>query len=207
MNISNTNVFLFPIFYTCINYNPTMNPVKFRPDQIQSGQPNPIFVCWNWPNIWKLCQSRGISPNTNEYFFPIFYLCINFNLPMNPVKICPDQIQNGRLIAIFVCWNWPNIWKFCLSGWISQTPMNIFSNYSTHALTTILPGILWSFIRIKFKMTDLLLFLFAQIDKIFENVVRPDKYLTHQWTFCSDTLQMHLPPSSHESCEVLSGSN
>ena len=54
--------------------------------------------------------------------------------------------------------------------------MNISSQYSTHALTTILTWILWSFVRIKFEMADLSLILFAQIDKIFENVVRPDEY-------------------------------
>ena len=31
---------------------------------------------------------------------------------MNPVKFCQDQISNDRLIAIFVCSNCPNIWKF-----------------------------------------------------------------------------------------------
>ena len=38
-------------------------------------------------------------------------------------------------------------------------------------------------------------------------VVRPDEYLQHQWIFVSDTLHMHLLQSSHESCEVSSGSN
>ena len=66
--------------------------------------------------------SVWININTNEYFFPILYTCIYYNSPMNPVKFCQDQIQNGRLIA----------------------------------------------------------FLFAQIDKIFENVVRPNEYLQHQ---------------------------
>ena len=49
--------------------------------------------------------------------------------------------------------------------------MNISSRYSTHAFTTILPSILWSFVRMKFKMADSSPFLFAQIDKIFENFV------------------------------------
>ena len=34
----NTNEHFFPKFYTCINFNPPMNPVKFRQDQIQNGQ-------------------------------------------------------------------------------------------------------------------------------------------------------------------------
>ena len=36
--------------------------------------------------------------------------------------------------------------------------------------------------------------------------VCPDEYLQHQWIFFSDTLHMHLLQSSHESCEVSSGS-
>ena len=56
----------------------------------------------------------------------------------------------------------------------------IFSRYSSHALTTITPCILWSWVQIKFKMTDLMPFLYAQIDKMFENFVRPDEYLQHQ---------------------------
>ena len=79
--------------------------------------------------IWAPSVRPSIHPsvrmnicNTNEYFFPILYTCINYNPPMNPVKCRPDQIQNGRLISI----------------------------------------------------------LFAQIDKIFENFVRPDAYLKHQ---------------------------
>ena len=42
-------------------------------------------------------------------------------------------------------------------------------------------------------------FLFAQIDKIFENFVRPDEYLQHQLIFVSDNLHMHLLQSSQES--------
>ena len=34
MNISNTNENVYLILYTCINCNPPMNPVKFRPHQI-----------------------------------------------------------------------------------------------------------------------------------------------------------------------------
>ena len=89
---------------------------------------------------------------SNEYFFPILYTCIYNNPPMNPVKFRQDKIQNVRLIAIFVCSNWQNIWKYCPSRWISPTPMNIGFQYYTFALTTILPWILWSFVRITFKM-------------------------------------------------------
>ena len=49
--------------------------------------------------------------------------------------------------------------------------MNIFFLYFTHAFITILTWILWSFILIKLKMANLSPFLFAQIDKMFENFV------------------------------------
>ena len=128
------------------------------------------------PAVRDLSIRMDIS-NTNKYFFPILYTCIYYNPPMNPVKCRQDEIKNGRLIVNFVCSNWQNIWIFVQSGWISPTPMNICFRYFTKAFITILLWILWSFIRIKFKMADLSSFLFAQIDKIFENVVRPDEYL------------------------------
>ena len=141
--------------------------------------------------ILKMLSVRINISNTNEHFFPILYTYNNYNPPMNPVKFRPDYIHNGQLLAIFVCSDWQNIWKFCQSRLILPTPMNIFFRYYTHALTTILPWILWSFIRIKFKMVDFSPFLFAQIYKIFENFVRPDEYLQHQWIFVSDNKHMH----------------
>ena len=48
-----------------------------------------------------------------------------------------------------------------------------------------------TFVLIKFRMADLSLFLFTQIDKIFEKVVRQEEYLQHQWTFLPDSLHMH----------------
>ena len=39
----------------------------------------------------------------------------------------------------------------------------------------------------KYKMADLLTFLFTQIDQIFKKFVCPDEYLKHQWN-----LPMHL---------------
>ena len=107
------------------------------------------------PSVFLSVRPRFVRPD--EYlqhqwlFFPILYTCIYCNPPMNAVRFCQDQIQNGRFIAIFVCSNWQNILKCCPSGWISPTPINISSWYSTHALTTILPWILWSFVWIKFK--------------------------------------------------------
>ena len=38
---------------------------------------------------------------------------------------------------------------------------------------------------------QLIAILFAQIDKIFKKIVRPDAYLQHQWIFFSNTLHMH----------------
>ena len=38
INISNTNEYFFPILYTCIYYNPPMNPVKCRQDPTQNGR-------------------------------------------------------------------------------------------------------------------------------------------------------------------------
>ena len=70
------------------------------------------------PSVRDLSVRMNIS-NANEHFFPILSTWIFYNPPINPVQCRQDQIQNGRLIAI----------------------------------------------------------LFAEIDKIFENVVRPDKYL------------------------------
>ena len=129
-----------------------------------------------FPSVRDLSVRINIS-DTNEYFFLILYKCINYNPPMNPVKCRHDQTQNGRLITIFVCSNWPNIWHCCLYGWISPKPMNISSWYSTHALITILPWILWSVVRIKFKMAHLSPFLFAQkLTKYYKKIVRPDEY-------------------------------
>ena len=95
--------------------------------------------------------------NTNEYFFPIIYTCINYNPPMNPVKFPQDQISNGWLNevnAIFVCSNWQNTWKFCLSGWISPIPMNICFRYFKHALTTIFPCILITINKVFYPVGD-----------------------------------------------------
>ena len=116
--------------------------------------------------------------NTNDYCFPIVYTYINHNPPMNPLKFCQDQIKNGWLIAIIVCANWQNIWKFCPFGWISTTPINLCFRYFTHAFTTILPWILCIYYNpplkpvkccqdLKSQMADLSPFLFAQIYKIF----------------------------------------
>ena len=87
----------------------------------------------------KILSVRMNISNTNEYWFPILYICIYYNPPSNPVK---------------------------------------------------------------FKMVDFSSFLFAQIYKIFENFVRLDEYLQHQWIFVFDNLHMHLLQSSHESLEL-----
>ena len=78
------------------------------------------------PSVFLSLRPRFVCPD--EYptpmniFFRYFTHALIYNPPMNPVKCCQDQIQNG----------------------------------------------------------DLSPFLFAQIDKIFENVVGPDEYIQHQ---------------------------
>ena len=56
-------------------------------------------------------------------------------------------------------------------------------------------------------MAYLLLFVFAQIDKIFENVVRRDEYLPTPMNIFFRYFTQVLLQSSHKSCEVSSGSN
>ena len=68
----NNNEHCFPILYTCINYNPPMNPVKFNLDQIQNSRPSAIFVCSNCQNIWKFCLSRWICPTPMHICFRYF---------------------------------------------------------------------------------------------------------------------------------------
>ena len=125
--------------------------------------------------------------NTNEYFFPILYTCIKYNPLMNPVKFRQDQIQNGRLIAILFAQIdiiFENIWKFCPSGWISPTPMNICFQHFTHAWTTSLPWILWSDVRIKFKMANLLLFCLLKLTKYLKKLsVRMHISNTNEYCF------------------------
>ena len=45
MNVSNTNAYFFPILYTCIYYNPSLNPVKFHLDHISNGRLIATLVC------------------------------------------------------------------------------------------------------------------------------------------------------------------
>ena len=117
-----------------------------------------------------VCPDEYLQHQWN--FFPILYTCIYYNPPMNPLKCCQDQN-----------YKWPTYRYLCL------LKLTIF-------LSTIIPWILWSFVMIKFKIVNFSSFLFAQIDKIFENCVRPDEYLQHQWIFVSNNLHMHLlqPP-------------
>ena len=62
-------------------------------------------------HLSKICSSGWISPTPMNICFLVLYTCIYYNLSMNPVKFCLEQIQNGWLIAIFVGSNWQNIWK------------------------------------------------------------------------------------------------
>ena len=105
MNISSTNKHFFPILYSCINY-----PSSHESCEVSSGSNSkwPTYLYFCLPKLTKYLKILSVRmniSNTNEHFFPILYTCINDNPPMNPVKFCPDQVQNGRLIAIFVCLN------------------------------------------------------------------------------------------------------
>ena len=104
-------------------------------------------------------------------------------------EVLPDQFHNSRLIIIFVCSNWQNIWKCCLSGWIPPTPSCEVLSGSNSKWPTYRHFCL-------LKLTKYLKKLSVQM------------YISlHQWTFFSDTLHMHSLQSSNESCEVSSGSN
>ena len=66
------NIF-FSILYTCIYYNP-MNPVKFCQDQW------PICRYFCWLKLTKYLKKLSVwinISNTNEYWLPILYTCIN----------------------------------------------------------------------------------------------------------------------------------
>ena len=56
MNISNTNKHFFLILYTCINYYPSMNPVKFRVDQIHIMADSLLFL---FAQIDKIIEKFG----------------------------------------------------------------------------------------------------------------------------------------------------
>ena len=105
-------------------------------------------------NSWKCCPSGCISPTPINIFFLILYRCIYYNPLKKPVKFRQDKIQNSRLIAIFVGRNWQNISKFCPSGWISPTQMNICFRYFTHAFTTIILWILIANNRLFYPVGD-----------------------------------------------------
>ena len=135
----------------------------------------------------EILSVRMHISNTKEYLLPILYTRINYNHPMNHIKWHEDLIPNGCLFAILFAQIDKIFENFVRPDEYLPTPLNNVFQYFTHALPTILLWILWSFVRIKFKMVDLLPFLFAQIAKIFENFVLPDEYLQHQWIFVSNT--------------------
>ena len=149
-------------------------------------------MCSSWQNILKFCPFGWIAPTPIKFFFRNFTHA--FTIILQWILWSFVRIKLTK---------WPTYLHFCLlkltklspSRWISPTPLKIGFWYFTHAFSTILPWILWGFSRIKFKMAN----LFAQIDKIFENVVRLDEYRQYQWIFFSDTLHMHLLQSSHDS--------
>ena len=91
--------------HVCINYNPPMNPVRsFIWTKFKMVDLLP-FLFAQIAKIFEILSIRMNISFTNAYLFLILYTCINYIPPMNPVKFCQDQIQNGRLLAIFVCSN------------------------------------------------------------------------------------------------------
>ena len=114
--ISPTPMNISSRYCTCINYHPPMNPVKCCQDLNSKWPTCRHFCLLKFTKYLKMLSVRINISNTNEHFFPILYTWINYHPPMNPVKCRQDPIQNCQLIAIFVCWNWQNIWKCCPSG-------------------------------------------------------------------------------------------
>ena len=154
----------------------------------------PVRVSVRRPSVFRpseICPSGWISPTPINLVFRYYTHAFITVLPWILWCFVRIKFKMDDLLPFLFAQIDKIFEKCCLFGWISPTPINIVYWYFTHAFTTILPYILWSFVRIKFKIADLLTFLFAQIDKIFENVVRPDEYLQHQNTFLPDTLHMH----------------
>ena len=81
MNISNTNEYFFPILYTFITYNPPMNPVKCRQDQIQNGRLIAILFAQIDIIFENFVRPDAYISNTNKYFFPYFAQALTTILP------------------------------------------------------------------------------------------------------------------------------
>ena len=59
MNISNTNEYLFPILYTCINYNPPMYPYNYQ----QSILPGDIlvYICSEAATVYSVRKQQEVG--------------------------------------------------------------------------------------------------------------------------------------------------
>ena len=105
MDISNTNE---NFFFDTIHMHLLPYPYEFC--KLLSGSNSKWltychFCLLKLTKYLKILSARMDISNTNEYFFSILYTCIYYHTLMNSVNFCPDQIQNGQLIAIFVCSN------------------------------------------------------------------------------------------------------
>ena len=151
------------------------------------------YVC---ASVRDLSVQMDIS-NCNEYVFPILYTCIYYNLPMSPLQFLFWIKFKMADLSPFLFAQIDKIFENVVRpDEYLPTPMHFGFRYFIDALTTILPWILWSFVRIKFKMADIFV---GSNWQIFENFVSPDEYLHHQCIFVSDNLHMHLLQSSFES--------
>ena len=121
------------------------------------------------PSVFPFIRDLSIRMNISNTMLNILNTCIYYNPPMNPVKCRQDQIQNGRHIAIFVCSNWQKYSEML------SIPMNIsqhqwtflLDTLNTHALTTVLPWILCSFVWINLKWPTYCNFCLLKLLKYF----------------------------------------
>ena len=101
MNISNTNEHFLPILYTCINYNPPMNPVQFRLEQIDDLLP---FLLSQIDKIFENLSVRMNISQTNAYLFPIIYTCIYYNPFMNPYSLQQSfYLVEDTIVLAYTC--------------------------------------------------------------------------------------------------------
>ena len=129
INISNANEYLFPILYTCINYNHPMNPVKFGQDQIQNGWQITIFVaqidkifenfvrllqkCFQNFGCWKCLAKVFVGACIGEMSFLdglhlnfiTFFISSNNTLPSKNVEMCRIHNSQFNHLLGFGLWN------------------------------------------------------------------------------------------------------
>ena len=95
------NIF-FPIVYTCIDYNPPMNSVKFSSGSNLKWWTSHHFCLLKLTKYWIILSVRMNISNTNEYLFPIIYTCIYFNPRMNPQNLHESFYLVGDTIVLAI---------------------------------------------------------------------------------------------------------